>query len=299
MPKASIGVIGGTGLYDIEGLEKKQEISVDTPFGSPSDSILTGELEGASVAFLPRHGKGHRIPPTDLPNRANIYALKALGVEHIIAVNAVGSLKEEIKPGDLLIPDQLIDRTKSRASTFFSEDIVAHVGFADPFCKTLADVLITAGREAGATVHEGGTCVVMEGPAFSTRAESFLYRSWGADVIGMTALPEAKLAREAEICYAVIACVTDYDCWHQTHEDVTVDMILELLRRNAGVSKKLIRRAIGQLGDERECECATALATAIVTAPGLIPDTTKKTLETIIGNETVIGKYTKLQSEGR
>ncbi len=213
MPQAKIGVIGGTGLYDIEGMTDIEEVNIDTPFGKPSDTIVIGKLEGVGIAFLPRHGKGHRILPTELPSRANIYALKSLGVEHIIAIYSAGSFKKEIKPGDLLIPDQLIDRTRSRVSTFFGEGIVAHIPFADPFCPVLSQVLYESAKEAGATVHPKGTFVVMEGPAFSTRAESRLYRSWGADIIGMTALPEAKLAREAEICYAIIGCVTDYDSW--------------------------------------------------------------------------------------
>ena len=211
MSQAKIGVIGGSGLYDMEGMTDIEEVDISTPFGKPSDTIVIGRLEGVGIAFLPRHGKGHRIMPTEIPYRANIYALKSLGVEHIIAINSAGSFKKEIKPGDLLVPDQLIDRTKGRVSTFFEEGIVGHIPFADPFCPVLSQVIYKAAREVGATVHFKGTCVVMEGPAFSTRAESRLYRSWGADIIGMTALPEAKLAREAEICYAIIGCVTDND----------------------------------------------------------------------------------------
>ena len=283
MPKAKIGVIGGTGLYDIEGMTDVEEVNINTPFGKPSDAITIGNLEGVGVAFLPRHGKGHRILPTEIPARANIYALKWLGVEYIIAVNAVGSFKEAIKPGDLLIPDQLIDRTRSRVNTLFGEGIVAHIPFADPFCPVLSPIVYHAAQETGATVHRGGTYVVMEGPAFSTRAESFLYRSWGADVIGMTALPEAKLAREAEICYASIACVSDYDCWHEAHESVTVGIIVNILRKNADNAKKIIRLVVGRIPERRDCPCATALKTAIITAPEMIPAEQKEKLNLLIG----------------
>ncbi len=283
MPQAKIGVIGGTGLYDIEGLTDIEEVNIDTPFGKPSDTITIGKLEGVGIAFLPRHGKGHRILPTEIPARANIYALKWLGVEHIIAVNAVGSFKEAIKPGDLLIPDQLIDRTRSRVNTLFGEGIVAHIPFADPFCPVLSQIVYQAAQETGATVHRGGTYVVMEGPAFSTRAESFLYRSWGADVIGMTALPEAKLAREAEICYASIACVSDYDCWHEAHESVTVEIIVDILRKNADNAKKIIRLAVGRIPERRDCPCASALKAAIITAPEMIPAEQKEKLNLLIG----------------
>ena len=283
MPKAKIGVIGGTGLYDIEGMTDVEEVNINTPFGKPSDAITIGNLEGVGVAFLPRHGKGHRILPTEIPARANIYALKWLGVEYIIAVNAVGSFKEAIKPGDLLIPDQLIDRTRSRVNTLFGEGIVAHIPFADPFCPVLSPIVYHAAQETEAIVHRGGTYVVMEGPAFSTRAESFLYRSWGADVIGMTALPEAKLAREAEICYASIACVSDYDCWHEAHESVTVGIIVNILRKNADNAKKIIRLVVGRIPERRDCPCATALKTAIITAPEMIPAEQKEKLNLLIG----------------
>ena len=225
MPQAKIGVIGGTGLYDIEGLTDIEEVNIETPFGKPSDAITIGKLEGISVAFLPRHGRGHRISPTELPVRANIYALKSLGAEHIIAVSSAGSFKQAIKPGHLLIPDQLIDRTRNRVNSFFSDGIVVHIPFAEPFCPVLSQIVYQAAQEAGASVHQGGTYVAMEGPAFSTRAESRLYRSWGADIIGMTALPEAKLAREAEICYAIIGCVTDYDSWQERSQPITIDVI--------------------------------------------------------------------------
>ncbi len=259
MPEAKIGVIGGTGLYDIEGLTDIEEVSLDTPFGKPSDTITIGTLEGKRVAFLPRHGKGHRIMPTEIPVRANIYALKSLGVEHIIAINSVGSFRREIKGGDLLIPNQLIDRTSQRANTFFGGGITAHIQFAEPFCPNLRKAVYEAASDAGADVNPTGTYVVMEGPAFSTRAESRLHKSWGADVIGMTALPEAKLAREAEICYAIIACATDYDAWHEAEEPVSVDMILETMRRQEDLCKQIVKLSIGKIAAERDCDCPTAL----------------------------------------
>jgi len=283
MPHAKIGVIGGSGLYEIEGISGVEEVSLNTPFGPPSDKIVVGKLEGVNVAFLPRHGRGHRIPPTDVPFRANIYALKSLGVERIIAINSVGSLKADLKPGELLIPDQLIDRTRSRVNTFFRESIAVHIPFADPFCPVLSRVVYEAAQKAGATVHKGGTYVVMEGPAFSTRAESRLHRSWGADVIGMTALPEAKLAREAEICYAVIACITDYDSWHEGFEPVTAEIIINTLRQNIATAKKIIKLALGKIPEKRDCDCGSALRTAIVTRPDLIPEKQKKDLDLLIG----------------
>jgi len=283
MPQAKIGVIGGTGLYDIDGMTDIEEVNIDTPFGKPSDAIVTGKLEGVGIAFLPRHGKGHRISPTEVPSRANIYALKSLGVEHIIASCSAGSFKKEIKPGDLLIPDQIIDRTRNRVNTFFSDGIVGHITFADPFCQVLSLIMFEAARELGASVHQGGTFVVMEGPAFSTRAESRLYRSWGADLIGMTVLPEAKLAREAEICYAVIGCATDYDSWWQPGEPVNIDNILTIQRQNIDIAKKIIKLAVSRLPGKRDCECATALKMAIVTAPELIPAEQKQKLDLLIG----------------
>ncbi len=283
MPQAKIGVIGGTGLYDIEGLTDIEEVNIDTPFGKPSDTITTGKLDGVAVAFLPRHGRGHHITPTELPVRANIYALKSLGVEHIIAVCSAGSFKQELKPGHLVIPDQLIDRTRNRVNTFFGDGIVAHIAFADPFCLTLCQVLYQAAKETGASVHPTGTLVVMEGPAFSTRAESRLYRSWGADLIGMTALPEAKLAREAEICYAIIGCVTDYDSWWHSAEPITIGVILNTLRQNIDAAKKIIKLAVTRIPEEHNCDCATALKTAIVTNPKLIPAEQKKKLDLLIG----------------
>jgi len=283
MVEARIGVIGGTGLYTMEDLIDVEEIKPRTPFGDPSDTIAVGSLEGTRVAFLPRHGIGHRFSPTEIPVQANIFALKSLGVEWIISVSAVGSLQEEIRPLDLVIPDQLIDRTKSRERTFFGKGVVAHVGFAEPFCPTLSGILYEAAKEVGVRVHRGGTYVVMEGPLFSTKAESSLYRSWGASVIGMTALPEAKLAREAEIHYATLACSTDYDVWHESHEPVTVEMIISNLAKNVDNSKKIIRSAIKRLPDGPGCVCASALENAIVTAPEVIPAETKNDLRLLIG----------------
>lgn len=276
-------VIGGSGFYRMEALTDIDELRVDTPFGPPSDAITVGTIDMTRVAFLPRHGVGHRILPSDLPARANIYALKELGVEFIIAVSAVGSLRAEIEPLHMVIPHQMIDRTRGRTSSFFGEGIAAHIAFADPFCAQLSETLVAATREVGATVHEGGTMVVIEGPAFSTRAESNLFRSWDASVIGMTALPEAKLAREAEICYAILACSTDYDCWHETYQDVTADMILANLLKNVETSQKAVQLALARLPVVRECPCASALKNAIVTAPELMPARTKQRLAPIIG----------------
>ncbi len=283
MAEARIAVIGGSGLYQIEGLRDAEKLKPKTPFGLPSDVITVGTLEGRRVAFLPRHGRGHRISPTELPVPANIYALKSLGVELIISISAVGSLKEEIHPLDLVIPDQLIDRSRSRVNTFFGRGLVVHVTFADPFCPVLSQILYDAAQGVGARVHRGGTYVVMEGPLFSTRAESHLYRSWGASVIGMTALPEAKLAREAEMCYATVACVTDYDCWHEEHESVTIDMVISNLTQNVDIAKRIITQAVIDIPLERECGCATALENAIITAPERIPRRTKEDLALLIG----------------
>lgn len=283
MAEARIAVIGGSGLYQIEGLRDAEKLKPKTPFGLPSDVITVGTLEGRRVAFLPRHGRGHRISPTELPVPANIYALKSLGVELIISISAVGSLKEEIHPLDLVIPDQLIDRSRSRVNTFFGRGLVVHVTFADPFCPVLSQILYDAAQGVGARVHRGGTYVVMEGPLFSTKAESHLYRSWGASVIGMTALPEAKLAREAEMCYATVACVTDYDCWHEEHESVTIDMVISNLTQNVDIAKRIITQAVIDIPLERECGCATALENAIITAPERIPRRTKEDLALLIG----------------
>ena len=282
MAEARVGVIGGSGFYQIDGLTNADELHVDTPYGEPSSAIVVGMLEGERIAFLSRHGPGHRILPQELPNRANIYAMKTLGVETIVGVSAVGSLREEIKPLHLLVPDQIIDRTRGRPSTFFGEGLVAHISFADPFCPELRLALIASAREAGATAHSGGTYVAVEGPAFSTRAESNLYRTWGADVIGMTALPEAKLAREAEICYAILACTTDYDCWHDDEADVTADLIATSLQKNVAVSQEALRLFLRRLPSERKCGCRSALANALVTPLDLVPPATLARLEPLI-----------------
>ncbi|MCL0098955.1 S-methyl-5'-thioadenosine phosphorylase [Dehalococcoidia bacterium] len=283
MPEVKLGVIGGTGLYEIEGLRDIEEVKVKTPFGDPSDSIITGTLEGTGIAFLPRHGRGHRINPTELPSRANIYALKSLGVEWIISINSAGSLREELEPRHLVIPDQLIDRTRNRVNSFFGNGLVVHIAFAEPFCQTLSEILHQAARDAGATVHKGGTFIAMEGPQFSTRAESRLYRSWGASIVGMTVLPEAKLAREAEMCYASLACITDYDCWHDEKEPVTVETILAILAENISTAKEIIKIASPRIPGRRGCECAHALRTGMVTPPGLIPERMKEELAVLIG----------------
>jgi len=287
MPEAKLAVIGGSGLYEIEGLTDVREVRVKTPFGDPSDAIVLGTLGKTRIAFLPRHGRGHRILPSELPARANIWALKSLGVEWIIAVCAVGSLKEEIQPLDIVIPDQIIDRTKCRPSTFFGEGIVVHCTFAEPFCPVLSRLLYQAAYyEAGTSVprvHPNGTYLAMEGPFFSTRAESNLYRSWGASIVGMTAVPEAKLAREAEICYATIACVTDYDCWHEVHESVTIDMVISNLRRSVEAAKDIIKRTSVRLPKRRQCGCVAALKDAIITSRELIPPEKKEELALLIG----------------
>jgi 5'-methylthioadenosine phosphorylase len=283
MTKGLIGIIGGSGLYEMEGLKITEEKAVETPFGKPSDSIMIGTLEGKDVAFLPRHGRGHLIPPHQLNFRANIYALKQLGVERIISVSAVGSMKENIKPGDIVIVNQFIDRTKVRHQTFFEDGIVAHVSFADPVCPVLFDTLSESAGKAGAAVHRGGAYVCIEGPMFSSRAESKIYRSWNVDVIGMTNYQEAKLAREAEICYATIALSTDYDCWHETEEDVDAMKVVEVMNKNVATAKKIIRYALPQISGERNCPCASSLKYAIVTDRSKIPADTKKRLKPIIG----------------
>jgi 5'-methylthioadenosine phosphorylase len=280
---ASIGIIGGSGLYDMAELTDRETISVATPFGEPSSPYVLGTLRGKRVAFLARHDAGHRLMPSELNFRANIYGFKVLGVERILSASAVGSLKHEYKPLDIVVPDQFFDRTKGRISTFFGRGLVAHVAFAHPVCKTLTGIAADAVEAIGATVHRGGTYVNMEGPQFSTLAESRLYRSWGMDVIGMTNLQEAKLAREAEICYATLALVTDYDCWHPDHDSVTVDLIIANLMQNAHTAQKAIAEAIERIPSERTCECATALATALITRPEHVPEQTKKELAPIIG----------------
>lgn len=287
MPQATIGVIGGSGLYRMEGMADVKEIAVQTPFGDPSDVITVGKVDGVSMAFLPRHGRGHHISPTEIPARANIWALKSLGVEWVISVSAVGSLREHIAPRDLVIPDQLFDRTKSRVNTFYEGGIVVHCTFAEPFCPTLSGLLLESARELGdVTIHQGGTYACMEGPLFSTRAESLAYRSWGMDIIGMTALPEAKLAREAELCYATIACATDYDCWRESEESVTVEMVINNLSANVTNAQRILRSVAQKIPADRSantCECPSALATAIMTDHSKIPAGVKEKYELLIG----------------
>jgi len=285
MHDTRIAVIGGTGLYEIEGMTDIYEVNVDTPFGKPSDSLVIGKLNGKGVAFLPRHGRGHRILPSEIPARANIYALKSIGVSQIIGINSCGSFKEELKPGNLLVPDQVIDRTRGRISTFFGNGVVAHVSFADPFCPELSKLLYQCAREAGADVNFGGTYVAMEGPAFSTRAESRLYKSWGADVVGMTILPEAKLAREAEICYASICSITDYDSWREKEDYVTADVIIGLMKKNIEMARSIIKLVVARIESKSSCACPEALKTSIVTAP------TCMTLEQKRQFDLLIGKY--------
>jgi 5'-methylthioadenosine phosphorylase len=287
--RADIGIIGGSGLYDIEGLRKIKELSVKTPFGSPSDKLVLGELDGVAIAFLSRHGRGHRINPSEINYRANIYALKSLGVRRVISVSAVGSMKEAIKPGDVVIPDQFIDFTKRRVSTFFEGGIVAHVAFGDPVCASLGSALSDAAHATGATVHQGGVYICIEGPQFSTKGESRLYRQWGASVIGMTNLPEAKLAREAELCYATVALATDYDCWHETEEAVTVEAILTTLRQNVTLAKRLLRSAMGAAAEVKVCSCHRALQDAIITAPDRMPASLRRKLGLLI-DRVVPGK---------
>ncbi|MDP9322646.1 MAG: S-methyl-5'-thioadenosine phosphorylase [Acidobacteriota bacterium] len=290
----TIGIIGGSGLYDMAELTDRQEERMTTPFGEPSAPYVTGTLRGKRVAFLARHGLGHRFLPTELNFRANIFGFKTLGVEYLLSASAVGSLREQYRPLDMLVPDQFFDRTRGRVSTFFGRGLVAHVGFAHPFCRPLSDTVYRAAQVAGLgpaaagaspapVVHMGGTYVCMEGPQFSTLAESQLYRSWGMDVIGMTNLQEAKLAREAEICYATIALVTDYDCWHPSHDQVTVDMIIANLTQNARNAQQVIAEAVAVLPFERTCECASALQHAIITRPDAIPPEVKRELAPIVG----------------
>jgi 5'-methylthioadenosine phosphorylase len=284
LSEASIGIIGGSGLYQMDGLKVVDEAEVPTPFGDPSDKFTIGDVDGVRVAFLARHGRGHRTLPGDINYRANIFGFKALGVETIISASAVGSMKEKYAPTDIVFPHQFIDRTRRRADTFFGNGIVGHIAFADPICAAVSFLVSAAGRAAGARVHEGGVYICIEGPQFSTRAESNLYRSWGVDVIGMTNVQEAKLAREAEICYATMALVTDYDCWHESAESVSVEQILGYLRANAETAQRILRESIPKVAArKRDCGCVNALQFAIVTDPAVIPDKVKRNLAPIIG----------------
>jgi 5'-methylthioadenosine phosphorylase len=281
--KAEIGIIGGSGLYSMPGFDAREEASIETPFGSPSDNFVMGELGGRPVAFLARHGRGHRIMPSELNFRANIWAFKSLGVERIVSLSAVGSLKEEHQPLDFVIPDQFFDRTRGRISTFFGEGLVAHISFSDPVCPQLSEHVYRACRAAGVNAKKGGTYLCMEGPAFSTRAESEVYRSWGMDVIGMTNLQEAKLAREAELCYVTIAMVTDYDCWHPDHNAVTVNDIIANLNKNAENACRVVKAAVETMPGSRECKCRSALSHALITDRKAVPEATRRKLDLIVG----------------
>ncbi|HZS38723.1 MAG TPA: S-methyl-5'-thioadenosine phosphorylase [Polyangia bacterium] len=283
MSERVIGVIGGSGLYEMEGLTAVEQVRLTTPFGEPSDEYVVGRLGDARLVFLPRHGRGHRILPHEINFPANVHGMKQLGVEWIISVSAVGSMKEQIHPGDIVIVDQFIDRTKTRAASFFGRGVAGHVGFADPICGALASHVYDAAVAAGARAHQGGTYVVIDGPMFSTRAESRLYRSWGVDVIGMTNLPEAKLAREAELCYSTVALATDYDCWHEAEEDVTVEAVMAIVRQNVELAKSIIRGAVARIPAERECPCKSAAQHAVMTAPDRIGPVERARLEAIMG----------------
>jgi len=280
--RAQIGIIGGSGLYSMPGFEAREEVDIDTPWGRPSDSFVVGALSGKSVAFLARHGRGHRISPSELNFRANIYGMKSLGVERILSLSAVGSLQEEHRPLDFVLPDQFFDRTRGRVSTFFGDGLVAHISFADPICPQLSEVLHKSARAAGVNAKKGGTYLCMEGPAFSTKAESTVYRSWGMDVIGMTNLQEAKLAREAEICYVTVAMVTDYDCWHPHHDSVTVDQIVSVLMKNAENACRVVRETVAAMPRSRSCKCGAALAHSIITERDKIPVETRQKLSLIL-----------------
>ncbi|MCY3004275.1 MAG: S-methyl-5'-thioadenosine phosphorylase [Planctomycetota bacterium] len=278
----AVGVIGGSGLYEIEGLRNVREVTLSTPFGAPSDSFITGELDGVRMVFLPRHGRGHRISPSEINFRANIWGLKKLGVTRVLSLSAVGSMREDVHPGDFVVIDQFIDRTRHRADTFFEDGVVAHVMFADPVCAQMRSVALEAARAVGVKVHDGGTYLNMEGPQFSTRAESKLYRTWGVDVIGMTNLQEAKLAREAELCYATVAMATDFDCWHEEHEAVTVEAVVAVMGRNVGNARALVKAAAPRVPNERSCGCGSALRHAIMTSHATIPQAARDRLGLLI-----------------
>ncbi len=281
--KVSLAVIGGSGLYHMAGLQDTKEYAMDTPFGKPSAPVVVGTLENTRVAFLARHGHGHHITPTEVPYRANIYALKSLGVERVISISACGSLREDFAPGHIVIPDNIFDNTKNRVRTFFGEGLVAHVGVANPFCPDLSDVVETAVRATGAVTHRGGSFIVIEGPRFSTRAESNAFRAWGMSIIGMTAAPEAFLAREAEMCYATMAHVTDYDVWHESESPVTVEMVIQTLNKNTRIAQEAIRNLIRELKGERSCECGSALSSALITDQNVIPAETRSKLDLLVG----------------
>lgn len=284
MEQVVLGVIGGSGVYDVEALQDVEEVRINTPFGDPSDAIVVGTLSGVRMAFVPRHGRGHRIMPSEVNCRANIYALKSLGVEYIVSINACGSMREHLAPRHIVVPDQLFDRTKARDSTFFGNGLVVHISFDEPYCEDLSGLVYQAVKKTGATVHKGGTLLIIEGPSFSTKAESRIYRQWGVDLIGMTALPEAKLAREAEICYAAMAHISDYDVWHETEEPVTVATVVENLQANAAISKMALTYLAPMIAEKtgRDCKCVSALSTAILTQPDMIPEVVRKDLGLLI-----------------
>ena len=299
MNDEAIGIIGGSGLYELEGLTDVRWRRVRTPFGDPSDEFCTGRLDGRRVVFLPRHGRGHRLTPSELNFRANVWGLKSLGAEWVISISAVGSMKEAIRPLDLVVPDQFFDHTKRRVSSFFGDGIVAHVGMAEPVCGHLAGVLEKAARATGATVHRGGTYICIEGPQFSTKAESRIYRGWGVDVIGMTNMPEAKLAREAELCYATLALATDYDVWHESHDAVTVEAVVANLMKNVATAKDVLRRVIPTINGPRTCECPTLLKSAVITSPAAFPLATRRRLDLLIGKYFALdGKKAKKARRG-
>ena len=278
-----LGVIGGSGLYGMEGLANVRTVSVKTPFGDPSDSIVVGELEGRTLAFLPRHGRGHRMLPSQINYRANLYALKKIGVKWVLSISAVGSMKEDIRPGDIVVVDQFFDHTKFRPNTFFGDGIVGHIPFADPVCPNLADIAYAAAKKVVRRTHRGGTYLCMEGPAFSTRAESRIYRKWGIDVIGMTNMPEAKLAREAELCYATLALATDYDCWHETEQDVSIESVLAIIRKNVENSKRIVREVARRIPGKISCGCGEILKYAVITDRKRIPAAKRRSLSLLIG----------------
>lgn len=286
MRHVKVGIIGGSGLYTMEGLTNVEEMTLNTPFGPPSNNIIVGELDGVPTAFLPRHGEGHHISPSELPTRANVWAMKSLGATHLLSVSAVGSLREDLAPRDVVVPDQILDRTKGvRPATFFGDGLVVHIAFAEPYCPELCSIIYDVAAELDlATIHKGGTMIVMEGPQFSTKAESNFYRQIGGDIIGMTALPEAKLAREAEMCYCTLAMITDYDCWHESEEAVTVDMVVENLQANAEASRAILKAVIPRIAEaDRNCNCSQALKNAIMTSPDAIPLESKQILDLLIG----------------
>jgi 5'-methylthioadenosine phosphorylase len=293
----ALGIIGGSGVYDIEGLTHVRRVRVRTPFGEPSDSYTLGRLGDQELCFLPRHGVGHRLLPSEINSRANIWGFKKLGVERLLSITAVGSLREALQPGDVVVADQLFDRTGNRQATFFGEGLVGHVALADPMCSDLSDIVYACATAAGARAHKGGTYLCMEGPAFSTRAESKVHRQWGMDVVGMTALPEATLAREAELCFSMLALVTDYDCWHETEADVSVTAVLEVLRRNVLLAKNIIRLVTAKLSGPRICNCGSALAGALMTDPKVVPAATRRKLELLLGDRLAATSPAKVRGK--